>query len=301
MQFEYPWVFITLLLFIICYFTCKPQSASVYMSLFTYKKAVLSYSYLAKVLRWIGIVSLITALASPVNKEPQVETKPAHAVVMLMDTSESMTKESRGFFGGSVTSDKFEKAKAIGAKYIEQRVNDHVGIIVFGDFAYVASPLSFDHKSTAMLLEQTTQGVAGNKTAMFDALFLSARLLKDSEAKEKVAILLTDGFNTSGKIPLDAAIRAIKSENIKVFAIGLGKVGEFDSATLQYIAKESGGAFFQSLNADGLKEVYEKIEQIQKAKLKSEPKYNTEYLYIYPLLLSFFALLFSILLDRRGV
>lgn len=299
MVFEYPWVFTLIALFIFCAFTCKVQNASIYISLFQYKKPLLSTSYLLKALKWIGIISFITALASPILKEPQKEDRPAHAVVMLMDTSESMVKEARGFFGGSAVSDKFEKAKKIAAKYIEQRVGDHVGIVVFGDFAYVASPLSFDHKSTAMLLANTQQGIAGNKTAMFDALFMSTRLLKDTKAKEKVAILLTDGFNTSGKVPLQAALRALKSENIKVFAIGLGRAGEFDVKTLRYIAKESGGEFFHSLSADGLQEVYEKIEKIQKSKLKSEEKYHIEYLYTYPLVLSFFSLLIYMIFRGR--
>lgn len=297
MEFKYPFVFLLFLVFLICAFTCKVQNATLYMNLFSYHKGM-QKRYFLHFFKWLGIFSLILSLANPISKIMQENTNPAHSVVLLMDTSESMVKTARGFFGGSVYSDKFDKAKKIAASYIKQRVGDNVGLIVFGDFAYVASPLSFDHVSTASLLEHIKQGVAGNKTAMYDALFLSARLLKDSKAKEKAVILLTDGFNTSGQIPLEAAIRAIKSEGIKVFTIGIGHEGEFDAQTLAYIAQESGGKFFYSLDADGLKDVYEKIDKLQKSELKSDEKFITKYWYQYPLFLSIFSFLIYILLLK---
>jgi Ca-activated chloride channel family protein len=254
--------------------------------------------YLLEFFKWLGIVSLIFALANPITKTMQENKNPAHSVVLLMDTSKSMVQTQGGFFARSVHSDKFDKAKKIAASYIKQRQGDNVGLIVFGDFAYVASPLSFDHVSTASLLEHIKQGVAGDKTAMYDALFLSARLLRHSKAKQKAVILLTDGFNTSGNIPLQAALRAVKSENIKVFTIGIGTEGEFDAQALSYIAKQSGGKFFYALDADGLKQVYEKIDKLQKSEVKADEKFITKYWYMYPLLLSISCFFLYILILR---
>jgi Ca-activated chloride channel homolog len=300
MEFKYPFVFLIILIFLICAFTCKVKNATLYMSLFKYN-AKFRKKYFLEFFKWLGIISLLFALASPITKTMQENKNPAHSVVLLMDTSKSMVQTQEGFFGRSVHSDKFEKAKKIAASYIKHRQGDNVGLIVFGDFAYVASPLSFDHVSTASLLEHIKQGVAGDKTAMFDALFLSARLLRHSKAKQKAVILLTDGFNTSGKIPLQAALRAVKSENIKVFTIGIGREGEFDAQTLSYIAKQSGGKFFYALHADGLKQVYEKIDKLQKSEVKADEKFITKYWYRYPLFLSIlcFFLYIFILKGRR--
>ncbi len=296
-EFQYPYLFLIIIIFIVCAFTCKHKNATIYMSLYG-QKSVAKTEYLVHFIKWLGILALTISLTSPITKKVQPATKPAHAVVLLMDTSESMVKSARGFFSVEQRSDKFDKAKEMASSYIEQRVGDHIGIIVFGDFAYVASPLSFDHKSSAEILKNIEQGIAGNKTAMIDALFLATRLLKDTKAKEKAVVLLTDGFNTSGTIPYEAALRAVKSENIKVFSIGIGRDGEFDARTLKDIAQQSGGEFFHSINADGLKEIYEKIDQIQKSELRDKESFEINYLYIYPLSVAFFSFFIYIFLTR---
>jgi Ca-activated chloride channel family protein len=217
-----------------------------------------------------------------------------------MDVSDSMSKGAIVTdLLGSVAS-KLSVAKTMAGDYIKQRENDHVGIIVFGDFAYVASPLSFDHESSAKLLKTVQKGVAGQKTAMYDALFLSARLLKDSPAKEKVAILLTDGFNTAGDIPLSVALRAIESEKLKVFTIGVGRYGEYDERALKEIAQRSGGEFYSAMDAGSLKRIYEHIDKLQKSKLNDKVKYNNNYLYMYPLIFAFFVFFIHLLLSLRG-
>lgn len=302
MEFEYPYAFLLIPLFIVCSFVCKPKNAQIYFFLFEDKKQILTQESVLNFFKWLGIFSLIIALASPIFKEAKTSTKPAHAVVMLLDTSESMIRTSRGFFGADVPSQKFEKAKQIASEYIKKRVNDHVGVIVFGDFAYVATPLSFDNKSTTEILKHLQQGVAGDKTAMYDALFLSTRLLKESKAKQKVAILLTDGFNTSGNIPLEVALRAIKSENLKVFTIGLGREGEFDKESLKLIATQSGGKFFHAKDVSELSKVYEEIDKIQLSKLETKSQFHIDYWYSYFLFVSLFNFLFYLLfLKRRSV
>lgn len=298
LEFEYPWAFILVLLFIVCALKCKVKNATIYMSMFQAKDETIGISYITQTLKWLGIILLIVSIASPITKSAKPSTRPAHAVVLLMDTSESMVKKSRGFFGGPSRSDKFDKAKKIASSYIEQREGDHIGIVVFGDFAYVASPLSFDTKTSAAILRRLEQGVAGNKTAMYDALFLSTRLLKDSPAKEKAVILLTDGYNTSGKIPLEASMRAIQSENLKVFTIGIGVEGEFDKNVLQHIAKNSGGVFFHSLKADDLDSIYKQIDQLQKSDLSEKERFDINYLFMYPLLFSITFLTLYLLVSK---
>jgi len=300
MQFEYPYVFLILVLFIVCAFTCKQKSAYMYMPNFFKVSLHVKTNYLKEALKWLAIVMLITALASPLTKDEKSATKPAHAVMLLMDVSDSMSQGRMVVNSLGGVDSKLNVAKQRASEYVKQRINDHVGIIVFGDFAYVASPLSFDHESSAMLLEGIKRGVAGSKTAMYDALFLSARLLKNSKAKQKVVILLTDGFNTAGQIPLKVALNAIEDEKLKVFTVGIGRYGDYDEGVLKLIAKKSGGEFFSARNSDSLEKIYAHIDKLQKSELRSKPEFNNNYLYMYPLGLALLFLFAYVLLHVRG-
>ena len=300
MQFEYPYVFLILILFIICAFTCKEKSAYMYMPNFFKISLHVKRNYFKEAFKWLSIVMLITALASPLTKDEKSATKPAHAVMLLMDVSDSMSQGRMVINSLGGIDSKLNVAKQRASEYIKQRVSDHVGIIVFGDFAYVASPLSFDHDSSAMLLESIKRGVAGSKTAMYDALFLSARLLKNSKAKERVVILLTDGFNTAGQIPLEVALNTIEDEKLKVFTVGIGRYGDYDEQVLKLIAKKSGGEFFSARNSANLEKIYAHIDRLQKSELRAKPEFNNNYLYMYPLGFSLLFLFAYVLLHVRG-
>lgn len=300
MQFEYPFVFVIFIVFFICAFTCKEKTAYMYMPNFFKISLHVKTNYVKEVLKWLSILMLITALASPITKDEKIATKPAHAVMLLMDVSDSMSRGRMIVNSLGGVDNKLSVAKQKASEYIKQRVSDHVGIIVFGDFAYVASPLSFDHLSSASLLDSIKKGVAGNKTAMYDALFLSARLLKDSKAKEKVVILLTDGFNTAGQIPLEVALNAIADEKLKVFTVGIGRQGDYDAKVLKLIAQKSGGEFFSARNSENLEKIYAHIDRLQKSELRAKPEFNNNYLYMYPLGLALMFLFVYLLLHVRG-
>ncbi len=160
MQFEYPFVFLILAVFVVCAFTCREKSAYMYMPNFFKISQQIKTNYTKEIFKWLSIVMLITALASPISKDEKIATKPAHAVMLLMDVSDSMSQGRMrvNSFGG--VDNKLSVAKQKASEYIKQSVSDHVGIIVFGDFAYVASPLSFDHASSASLLESIKRGAS---------------------------------------------------------------------------------------------------------------------------------------------
>ncbi|WP_024954852.1 vWA domain-containing protein [Sulfurospirillum arcachonense] len=299
MEFEYPYVFLILFVFIVSSFIWKPKNAYMYMPNFSKISLHVKRDYFKEVLKWLTLITLIIALASPISKIDRSSTKPAHAVMLLMDVSDSMQGRMIANSFGEVDN-KLNIAKRNASKYIKERINDHVGIIVFGDFAYVASPLSFDHESSASLLNNVKRGVAGSKTAMYDALFLSARLLKESKVKEKVVILLTDGFDTASKIPFEAALRAIQSEKLKVFTIGIGRYGDYDERALKIIAQKSGGEFFSVRDSDNLEKIYNYINKLQKSELDEKAQYNTNYLYMYPLSLALLFIFIYIVLYSRG-
>ena len=154
----------------------------------------------------------------------------------------------------------------------------------------MAVPLTYDKKSIKRLLNRIDVGVVGERTALYEALFLSANLFKNSKAKNKIAILLTDGENTVNSIPLDVAIKTVKKYGIKVYTIGVGG-GDYNPRVLQYIAKSSGGKFFEARSVDELKRVYETINKLEKSEFKAQKYVQKRYYFEYPLILALILLL----------
>ncbi|WP_263832224.1 vWA domain-containing protein [Sulfurospirillum oryzae] len=288
LTFEYPYLFLGLLLFILCAFTCKHKMSAIYMPHFLSMPLHVKSHRLQTILKWLGISMLFTALASPVIQSKEEQLRLSHSILLLLDVSESMHKE---LFDRTSMKSKFVLSKQLAASFIEKRKMDNIGVIIFGDFAYVATPLTYDFESASMIVQNLEEGIAGTKTAMYDALFLATRLLQKNSAKEKVVVLLTDGFNTTGNVPLEAALRALESEKIKVYAIGIGREGEFDEGVLSLLAQKSGGAFFKANSAKTLEEIYTKIDAMEQSLQSASGKYRYQYLYMYPLLAAFLALL----------
>lgn len=288
LTFEYPYFFLGLFIFIICALVCKTKRSAIYMPHLLSMPLHFKTHRLQTILKWLGVSMLFVALSSPVIQSKEEQLRLSHSILLLLDVSESMNKE---VLDHTSMKSKFVLSKQMAASFIEKRKMDNIGVIVFGDFAYVATPLTYDYESASIIVQNIEEGIAGNKTAMYDALFLATRLLQKNSAKEKVVVLLTDGFNTTGNIPLEASLRALESEKVKVYAIGIGREGEFDERVLTLLANKSGGAFFKANSARTLEEIYTKIDAMEQSLQSSSGKYHYQYLYMYPLLIAFFALL----------
>ncbi len=286
--FEYPWVFLIIVPFILCQFFCKAKMDALYFPTVRFlKKATKKSLFLENILKYSIISLLIISLASPVIKdEISIKNDKGYEISLLVDASGSMAQNS-----------KFDIVKEIVSDFLDKRVHDKIGLTVFGDFAYVAVPLTYDKKSIKRLLNRLQVGVAGSRrTALYEALFLSSNLFKNSHAKKKIAILLTDGMNNVENIPLNVAIKTLKKYGIKVYTVGIGGVGDFDPAVLGKIAKETGGEFFQANSKQRLKEIYDTIDKLEKSKIKANKYVKKRYLFAYPLSL---ALFFIVLLFFR--
>ena len=236
---------------------------------------------------------------SPFSTHRNEPLQLSHTIMLLIDVSESMNGsglESSSDFvkdmqNAPELNTKFQLAKYMAAEFVKKQASSNVGVIVFGDFAYVATPLTYDKDMVATILNGLDEGIAGTMTAMYDALFLGVRLLKKNDAKEKVVILLTDGYNTAGRIGLEPTFRAIESEKIRVYTIGVGKKGEYDVNVLKKLATISNGEFFEANSAFALKEVYAKIDELERSLQRSTAEPMKDFLYIYPLLLSLLSLM----------
>ena len=298
-SFEYPLVFLLLVLFLICNYFCKERRESIYFPhISTIMAKSTKKSSLVEFLKWFGIISAIVALASPVLKDNvRFDNREGRDIVLILDSSESMREF--GFDTSNVTKDRFSIAKEAMGKFIKSRKNDRIALVTFADSAFIASPLTFDKKLLTQLLSMQRVAIAGRRTAINDALVYSYEMLSKSKAKEKIAILLTDGIDNVSIIPDSEALSMIKSSNITLYTIGIGRDGEYDAYRLDEFAKAGKGAFFEARDAKTLDAIYTLIDKKETTKLKDRSSIRYTYLYYFPLFVAIIALLFFIYLKER--
>lgn len=272
----------------------------VHLQFMSAKKGFLKLEWIVKILIF---VLMCIALSSPIiidRFDPQ--NRDGKDIVLAIDASGSMNSSGYDFtddFSGGQRLSRFELTKTIAKEFINARVSDNVGIVLYGDFAFIASPITYEKEIVSQMLEYLTQGMAGQNTAIGEALNMSVRAFKFSKAKTKILILLTDGEHNSGAISPKEALVLVKEKNIKIYTIAMGNKGEADEALLETLAKESGGAFFSATNAKELQEVYTKIDALESSKIKSHEHTLKEYYYQIFLVLASGLLLFLLFRELR--
>lgn len=289
-SFEYLDVFWILLLYILCKMICKEKSQKIYFSNIEMISKASGKTYLfVEILKLMILFCMVFALASPIKTKTMVSSQgEGHEIALILDASGSMLENN-----------KFESTKKILYEFIKKRPNDLISLSVFADYAYVATPLSFDKTIITSVLKFTEVGVAGKfETALYEALFLSSNLFKDSKSKNKIAILITDGINSAESVPLQTAIKRAKKFSIKVYSVAIGKKGDFNSEVLRKIANETGGKFFQGSSSSELEKIYETINSLEKSQIKTTKFTQTIYYFQYPAYLGIFFLLIYILIQR---
>ena len=303
LYFELPKLVFIIFLFIACETLCKMKLPSIYFPHANqFMKNSVSASKALFILKWLGIVMMILALMSPVKDEAyELEPKDGHEIAMILDASQSMA--AKGFDESNPNLNRFDVVKSIVSDFIEQRKNDNIGLVVFGAYSFIASPLTYDEHILNRIVFQLQIGMAGKYTALYESLAQGVNLLKMTESKSKIAILLTDGFSTVGvdKIPLDVALDMAKKENIKVYPIGIGMPNEYNQKVLVKIAEETGGVAFGASSATQLKEIYKKIDALEKSEIQNETFTYLKYYYVYPLFIALISLMLYIYLrNKRG-
>jgi len=229
--------------------------------------------------------------------EPIEQAISGRDLMLAVDLSASM--EEQDFLINKRPVDRLTAIKSVAADFINRRIGDRVGLILFGTQAYLQTPLTFDRKTVQTLLDEAVIGLAGDNTAIGDAIGLAVKRLKNQPANSRVLILLTDGANTAGEVsPLKAAELAAANE-LKIYTIGVGademivrtffgsrKVNpsrDLDENTLVKVAESTGGRYFRARNSDELNNIYmllDKLEPVEKDKQYFRPQ--TE-LYVWPL------------------
>jgi len=251
---------------------------------------------------WIRATVFLLIIISLSRPQKGIEhtTVPTEGIdiILVLDVSTSMLAEDFSFNGKRAN--RLAAVKPIVKKFIEGRINDQIGMVVFAGRPYTQCPLTVDYGILFQFLDNIEIGMVEDGTAIGSAIATAANRLKDIPGKSKIIILLTDGRNNAGNIDPLTAAEIAKSIGIKVYTIGAGTKGlapypvmdpfgnkvytrvsvDIDEETLKKIADITGGQYFRATDTDSLKEIYSQIDQMEK--VKSEVKIYMEYKELFP-------------------
>jgi len=250
---------------------------------------------------WLAIIiwlALLVAAARPQwIGEPVGLPTSGRDLMLAVDLSGSMKIPDFSVNGQEVT--RLEVVKAAAGEFIGRRTGDRVGLIVFGSQAYVQTPLTFDRDTVKAMLKETEIGLAGQETAIGDAIGLAVKRLKEQPEGSRVLVLLTDGANTAGEVSPTQSSALAKEQGIRIYTIGFGadrmEVPSFfgtqtvnpsrdlDEDTLRHLAQSTGGLYLRAKDTKGLTKVYEELDRLEPATTETELFRPTIELFIWPL------------------
>ena len=325
MFFEYPkllWLLAVPVLLVLHYLWLELKGRNPHMRVSSLtpwlaagKSPLAGVRHLPFVLRIAAISLIIIAIARPRSStEMQKVDTEGIDIVLAMDVSSSML--ARDF-----TPDRLSAAKDIAIEFIAQRPSDRLGIVVFAGESYTQCPLTTDRATLINLMKEIQTGLIDDGTAIGNGLATAVARMKDSDAKSRVVILLTDGVNNSGEITPQTAAEIAKTYGIRVYTIGVGRDGtapypvmtpfgikyqdvkvEIDEELLKGIASSTGGRYFRAKDNTKLAEIYSEINQMEKTRttIDSFPIYKELYMgYALAALACFLVELLLKLLLRR--
>lgn len=237
---------------------------------------------LLPILRALTMVALILALARPQKVLQEEEVKADGIdITLVMDLSSSMLAQD-------FNPNRLEVSKRVASEFVDKREFDRMGLVVFAGEAFTQCPLTTDHRIVKDFLAKLECGLLDDGTAIGMGLSTAINRLKDSEAKSKVVILLTDGVNNTGYQSPKLAAQIAKEFKVKVYTIGVGSMGEtltpvsrrsdgryvfgvarveIDEALLQEIAEMTGGKYYRATSAESLEQIYASIDQLEKTEI----------------------------------
>jgi Ca-activated chloride channel family protein len=252
-------------------------------------------------------IALVITLMRPQWLEPYTENRTVGYDLMLaVDASHSMNALDFTLKGQQVS--RMQVVKGVVGKFIDGRQGDRIGLVIFGSQAYILSPLSFDRRAVSSLLSEVIPRIAGDGTAMGDALGLGVKKLRERPEGSRVMLLIADGENTAGVIPPLKAAQLAAQEGIRIYSIGVGSNREqvpimesgrviyrddlgFDEETMRKIAETTGGAYFRGTDTEGLEKISQQIDELEKTEAESRTVFIPQPLYHWPLGLGLLCLL----------
>jgi len=291
---EYLWLLLLIPLVAIWYFlTRKKDTAQLKIANtkgFAEQSLLAKFKPLLYVLRLLALTSFIIAMARPRDVEVSKKTKTTRGIdiVMAIDVSASMLAKD-------LRPNRLEALKGVATNFVNKRPNDRIGIVVYAGESFTQTPITSDKHIVINTIRKLRWGDLEGGTAIGMGLGSAVNRLKDSKAKSKVIILLTDGVNNSGFVDPRTATELAKELGIKVYTIGLGTNGtaqfpvardasgqlvfrmqpvEIDEELLKFIAKQTDGKYFRATDNEKLASIYDEINKLEKTKVEEFKYYN---------------------------
>ncbi len=305
---EFLWLLILLPFFFFWNYNFnKLKSSSLKISSikgFNYKSIKIKILPILDVLRYIAIIMLIVAISRPqiIDVSTQTKTSKGIDIVIAVDVSSSMLAQD-------LKPNRLDALKSVAKEFINDRVSDRIGIVVYAGESYTKTPVTSDKAVIVRSLDEIKfDGIIEDGTAIGMGLATAVNRLKDSKAKSKVIILLTDGVNNAGFIDPNTAADLALSFGIKTYTIGLGSNGnalapiainpngtfrfgltkvEIDEKLLESIAKQTGGLYFRATDNEKLKDIYQEINKLEKTEVEEFKYSNAQEMYRVFVLISF--------------
>lgn len=269
------------------------------------------HSWLALLLEALAWLMLLTAAARPVWIGDTVSLPmQGRDLMMAVDLSGSMQEQD--FILNRQVVDRLVATKAVAGEFISKRSGDRIGLVLFGDQAYLQAPLTFDRHTVLQLLKESAIGLAGERTAIGDAIGLALKRLQNSPEKNRVLILMTDGANTAGSVsPLEAADMAAAA-GLKIYTVGIGSESDaarslfgfqlmnpnadLDERSLRAIADKTGGQYFRARDTEEFHKIYAELDRLEPVEQAAQQWRPQQELFRWPLLAAFILVLLTAVL-----
>ena len=329
-SFAWPWLFALLPLPLIIYFlpakkSANQQSALIMPVLVNVTSNTVSDQQKRKaplIILTTCWILLIIAISRPQWLGEAIDIPSEGREMMIaVDLSGSMEIEDMSLNGRSVN--RLQMLKVVLGDFIERRVSDRLGLILFADDAYMQTPMTFDRKTVKQMLDESELNLVGRKTAIGDAIALAVKRFDAKQESNKVLLLLTDGQNTAGKITPEQALELAVAKGITIYTVGIGAdvmlqksmwgtqrinpSGDLDEQSLANIADKTGGQYFRARDSQGMSEIYSLLDKLEPIEQEQQQMRPLSALYYWPLalaaLLCFVYLLslhFSFLLPAKS-
>ncbi len=320
-EFQFPWALalIPLLVYGYIFISGRERKRPKYLLFskiaddFKYSNWKTKYRFLPDLLKIIAVLLLVVALSRPRKALVNQTIKGEGIDIMLaMDISSSMLTQD-------FQPDRLEVSKKLAQEFIDKRIADRIGLVVFAAESFTQCPLTIDHEILKDFINGQTVGYLEDGTAIGMGLATAVNRLKDSKSKSKIIVLLTDGVNNKGYIDPNAAAALAVELGIKVYTIGIGSdqlslgpvgksmngeyifdyiKGEIDEPLLKEIAADTKAQYYRAKTVDDLRTIYAKIDQLEKSEVEVAVLKKYTELFRIPLMAALFFMLLSFTLSH---
>ena len=308
-NFDWPWLLLLLPLPLIIYFLpakAKSQTSALRVPIifghYNQQNVQTTNSKIPAIGLAIVWLLVVVAASRPqwLGEAVNIPTQ-GREMMIAVDLSGSMQIEDMVINNRAVN--RLDMVKLVLGDFIERRVGDRLGLILFGDDAYMQTPMTFDRKTVQQMLDESVLGLVGEKTAIGDAIGLAVKRFDDKEESNRILVLLTDGQNTAGKLTPEEALELAVAKKVTIYTIGIGademlqqsffgtrKVNpsnDLDEKSLKNIANATGGKYFRARDSQAMTEIYQLLDKLEPIDQDQQQMRPLSALFYWPLAIAF--------------